>query len=678
MSGGKHIDFKNCPIGRPAVVGIYGLSGSGKTFVLNALRQISSHDYILTEGSEVISKLTRGGLEAFQASDELQKRSTRELAMQTIVADCLNDGKTAIVTGHFMLWSSTDERCISVWTQQDLETYTHIIYLNTAVETIRDRRLHDTTKDRPDLSVDQLRQWQRDEEMQLRLVCYQNGIIYHAIGQERAAPKVAELLTVFLHRDQNSHRREAEELLDGIIGSPTRPIVSALVLDADKTLSAADSGHLFWQSVNQREAPSVKKDHLKTIFGGPLGYTSAAFLQAALLYEELVDQNTYSDICTEVAAQISLYPEVAALLMKLQTDKQAVSMVVTCGLRLVWEKVLRRHGLFDTIKVIGSGPLTGAQVITSQVKASLVARLQQHHHLHVVAVGDGVLDLDMLARADRAVVIVGDDKTRSRRMEGELAQAINEGRFSAFQAVLARGASPRLNTIILPLIDLNGPEFWNGIFPGYSAPLLNIIHFTDSRISKILATPMRDVANSGPSLRDAHGRTGRYLALQTLPDLLGIEEHMIQHVQGHSFAGTRIAQQDRTLIVALMRGGEPMALGVSEILPAASFLHAHRADDVKSEHVDAISTIILVDSVVNSGQTVIDFVRRLEILNAAARIVIMAGVVQNEAVAKLEALKTTTHHQRIHLIALRFSNNKFTGRGGTDTGNRLYQTIRLE
>jgi len=109
-------------------------------------------------------------------------------------------------------------------------------------------------------------------------------------------------------------------------------------------------------------------------------------------------------------------------------------------------------------------------------------------------------------------------------------------------------------------------------------------------------------------MRDAHWQTGRYLALYALPDLLGVEEYMIHHVQGHHVPGIRIAQQDRTLIVALMRGGEPMALGVNEVLPMASFLHARKPDDVKAELVSLKSIVILVDSVVNSGQTVVDFI----------------------------------------------------------------------
>lgn len=337
--------------------------------------------------------------------------------------------------------------------------------------------------------------------------------------------------------------------------------------------------------------------------------------------------------------QISLHPEVAALLLKLRSDEAVVTLIVTCGRCQVWQKVLERYGL-GTVKVIGSGPLSGTHthIVTPQTKARLVAHLQRSHRLHVVAVGDSVLDLGMSVQTERAIVVFGDEQTRNRRMEEELAKSLESGALSAKQTVLARGSPPRLTTRVLPLVDLNGSDFYEHILRRSSLGLvLNIIHFTDARLFKILATPMRDAAISGPELRDAHWQVGRYLALSTLPDLLGIEEYKIQHVQGHQVPGHRIAGQGRVLIVALMRGCEPMALGVSEILPMAPFVHAREPEDVKPELLDLMSTIILVDSVVNSGQTVVGFIRHLAGLSTGIRIVIMAGVVQKDAIVRIEA-----------------------------------------
>ncbi|KAK5214656.1 hypothetical protein LTR72_012193 [Exophiala xenobiotica] len=187
---------------------------------------------------------------------------------------------------------------------------------------------------------------------------------------------------------------------------------------------------------------------------------------------------------------------------------------------------------------------------------------------------------------------------------------------------------------------------------------------TKSNAAKILMTPMRDAGNSGPILREAHRRTGWYLASSVLSDVIGVEEFRIPHVQGHHTTGYRLADEGRTLIVALMRGGEAMGFGVNDTFPLASFLHAKRPEDVTAGHLKDVSTVVLVDSVVNSGQTMVDFLQRVHHL-------------ERQSVGKLEKCQAALQHQNVCLIALRTSDNQFNGHGGTDTGNRLFNTTKL-
>ena len=98
-------------------------------------------------------------------------------------------------------------------------------------------------------------------------------------------------------------------------------------------------------------------------------------------------------------------------------------------------------------------------------------------------------------------------------------------------------------------------------------------------------TPMRDATNAGPILREAHRRVGWYLATEFLGDIISIEEYPIPHVQGHQASGYRLFKEQQTSIVALMRGGESMALGVNDALPLAMFVHASRPDDIMLHHL---------------------------------------------------------------------------------------------
>ncbi|KAJ5640040.1 uncharacterized protein N7484_007902 [Penicillium longicatenatum] len=122
-----------------------------------------------------------------------------------------------------------------------------------------------------------------------------------------------------------------------------------------------------------------------------------------------------------------------------------------------------------------------------------------------------------------------------------------------------------------------------------------------------------------------------------------------------------------TLIVTLMRGGEPMALGVSEALPLATFLHAKDPADITSKHLSKCVTFILVDSVINTGN-----------LEGTIRVVVMTGVIRSQPLSTGRISQEFSRFQGLSFISLRLSDNHFTGHGATDTGNRLFNTVHLD
>lgn len=188
-----------------------------------------------------------------------------------------------------------------------------------------------------------------------------------------------------------------------------------------------------------------------------------------------------------------------------------------------------------------------------------------------------------------------------------------------------------------------------------------------------LFTPTRDASVAGPALRAAHQTLGWYLGLEYLPAILGLEEYPVQHVQGHHTNGYRLQHERETTIVALMRGGEPMALGLNEVFPEAAFLHATSPEDIKQERLQNQCALVLVVSVINAGKTLAHFIEHTRQLHSSIRILVVAGVVQDEVVSRRHHLARLMRRCNVFLIALRISGNKFTGKGTTDTGNRLFQ-----
>ncbi|PMD56107.1 uncharacterized protein K444DRAFT_632542 [Hyaloscypha bicolor E] len=664
---------------KAVVVGLYGVPGSGKTFLLNQLKQEFGQEHFeFYDGAKMIANLVPGGLDAFQKLEEQEKVHWRQLAIDTIGKECADSGRVAVVAGHFMFWPEETEAGQPVYTRNDLDTFTHILYLDVPAELVAQRCLNDTERSRASASINHLRRWQQAEKTQLRHLCYHHGILFSLVSPHPTLlNKVSTLLRDFRHHTEEYNLSRAESRMEEVLLAGQGQLETVLVMDADRTLAVKDSGALFWKMVSNSRQSGDEERWLKTLFSSPLGYSYTAFRQAALLYEEVANDQEFNAFCENVASAVAMYPEFVSLLQLVAGQEHVGAIVVTCGLRGVWDKVLEREGLSKTVKVIGGGRIADGFVVTAAVKAAMVARLRDIHHMYVWAFGDSVLDLQMLRKADQAIVVVGEEQTRSKTMDAALLNAIDNGGLSAQQVLLPSNVSPRLDTTKLPLIQLTDPEFIDYIIRRSSQHPLQVLHATDRNAAKLLMTPMRDATVAGPVLREAHRRVGWYLATEFLAEMIGVEEYPIPHVQGYQTSGYRLCREKKTSIVALMRGGEAMAFGVNEAFPSAMFVHAKRPEDIEPHHLLQQRTVVLVDSVVNSGKTVVNFVQHIHSLHATIHIVVVAGVVQAQSVSEGSLAQALACHANFSLITLRLSDNKFTGRGTTDTGNRLFNTTHL-
>lgn len=670
MSGAASADLPP----KPTVIGLYGVPGCGKTYLLHQLKEeLDGDSFAFYEGSEVINKIAPGGLEAFKLLDEHQKNLWRHRAIQKIQNECLQTGKTAVVTGHFMFWQPL-ESVTPVMTSSDEKIYTHIVYLDIPAHVIQQRRREDQTRDRPSMSERYIEVWKEVEKSSLEILCAENEILFFVWTQRSS---MASLIRDLNENNEARNLRNANECLDKALedAHSSGCLEKVLVLDADRTMTAEDTGNMWWEEHWKAREFEHRANPLETLFGSKLGYSYKAFRQATFLYEVASDDE-FDAACQATADAVRMYPQIKAFLHLVSQKKHLLAVVITSGLRLVWEKILVKEGLSDSVRVIGGGRLTDNLIITPDVKASLVTRLQDVHKLETLAFGDSSLDIPMLKKANRAIVVVGKEETRSKTMDRELKQAIDMDSLSANQVLFPSSVSPRLDTTRLPVLDLMDPEFVRSLLEHRHN--LRIRHATETSVAKMLQTPTRDSSYAGPSLHKAHTHCGRYLALHYVTDIIGVEAYDTPHVQGHNTTGFRLAQESKTLIVALMRGGSPMALGVFKVFPTAAFLHASGPEEVKANMLQGRSTVILVDSVVNSGNSVVKFVEHIRGITPHIRIVVVTGVVQTEAVARHGAIWNLSMTGDFTLVALRISENKFTGKRGTDTGNRLFNTTHLD
>jgi adenylate kinase len=242
---------------KPVVIGIYGISGCGKSYLLNQLKpRLGTDCFAHYDGSDVIARVTPGGLEAFEKLSGAEKSAARELAIKTVAEECSKSGRIGIVTGHFIFHDG--DNCITpVYTTQDMNTFTHIFYLKVPAELVAQRRLGDKNRYRSNLSINSLECWQRTEIGMLRLECPRHSILFSTIDVSPSAlptalvNKVSSLICYFQrHADPNHNLASAkQEMKKWLKFTSYESLNTLLVFDGDKTLAPYDTGSLFWKEI---------------------------------------------------------------------------------------------------------------------------------------------------------------------------------------------------------------------------------------------------------------------------------------------------------------------------------------------------------------------------------------------------------------------------------------------
>lgn len=177
------------------------------------------------------------------------------------------------------------------------------------------------------------------------------------------------------------------------------------------------------------------------------------------------------------------------------------------------------------------------------------------------------------------------------------------------------------------------------------------------------ATRQADLA--GPALADAHREVGCRLAGSVAQHLI-LEHVAINHVVGAS-SGVRIKPGSEPIIVAVMRAGLFLAEGIWSAMPSSSFVLYD--GDVSLQAIPARErTVVIVDSVINTGRSIREVLSAVRLLEPS-KIVVAALVAYR---SNLEMLVGEFPDVDFHVA--RMSDRSYVGRGGTDTGARLFGT----
>ena len=372
----------------PIVIGIYGVSGSGKSRVLSEVQKIHP-EWRCMDGSEVIDSvmLKKGKLpHDFSSMDESAKKVVRTLAIESIKR---YQGVT-IVAGHCSFPFLKDENCPTkdididkyndVFTRGDGITYDAIFYLDKPHKVIYQQRKDDNDsakRERPKLSEQSIKDWSNHEKMYLKSQCTKYDIQFALCHDRNDITNRIE--QIVLPTISQVKKTSNEALRAAIKFIPKAEVF--LLIDGDRTLCPEDSGAIFMDRIMQEHC-FLDVDPLKKIFQRYSNYNFQSFLEVAMFYERIHPEEDYKKISKEIGRnQINIYAQWMHMLSNLPENVHPV--VVSSGNREVWQTALEFHNFSlpdkDNKMSIIAGNHIGlhSYIVDSDAKSMVVSELRE-------------------------------------------------------------------------------------------------------------------------------------------------------------------------------------------------------------------------------------------------------------------------------------------------------------
>ncbi|MCA9546375.1 MAG: hypothetical protein KC613_18345 [Myxococcales bacterium] len=189
---------------------------------------------------------------------------------------------------------------------------------------------------------------------------------------------------------------------------------------------------------------------------------------------------------------------------------------------------------------------------------------------------------------------------------------------------------------------------------------------TENPVLRLAVNDSRRAEIAGPALADVHRQIGRLLA-PAAAEGIPLASVSIQHPRGPS-EGVALDPRSAPVVLPLMRGGLFLAEGLWASLPGSALV-PWGGDPGALEGVPVRGrAVFVVDSVINSGRSIDRVLERL-LPQAPGPVGVVA------LVAHADGLRHCVHRwPTVDFTVARVSQRSYVGRGGTDTGARLFGT----
>jgi adenylate kinase len=355
------------------VVGIYGVSGCGKSYAL-AMVQQSRPEWRCIDGSQLMREIVQEQGYHWHEFDSMP-RSQQEW-LRCLAAKKLQSYQgVTLVAGHGS-FPTADDEFEDVFSSEDGATYDAIFYLeHKQPDEIAEQRRQDNTRPRPFLSEEAIGRWMQHEKELTRRNCANYNICFVSITElDEIVPKVQELISLTM--------RMASSISHGVLHRVVKETIPKadvfLLFDGDRTLCPQDTGELFVKYVGIADA---SRDPMKQIFQRHNDYCFEAFLEVAIWIERVLSPDDFSRACKTIAEiSVAIHPGLIDFLKNLPPNVRPV--LVSSGVIEVWRCVLEKNGLADKMDIIASSHIgmdSSAYIVDVNAKGHVVTWLKEDY-----------------------------------------------------------------------------------------------------------------------------------------------------------------------------------------------------------------------------------------------------------------------------------------------------------
>ena len=364
-------------------IGLYGVSGVGKSYLLDRLNQYANAVLTL-DGSVAIDQVCEGGLSTFKKLNAIEKYEVRCKSIAKLNQQFMADGRHMIVSGHYSFLTPTGYEV--AWTEADASFYDLIFILQCSSELHFQRCNTDLSRNR-NFSQMQLDEWREFEHNELQAICEASAIPFYSLSAELPQEQLLQQMVLLI----------SDEVINTLANELTKKFDSVILCDCDGTLNTDDI-------LDYSNDPALSLKKISDIFKDYNGYSPEAFFAVSQYIDSLEKNNIVENMLARasVLQPHQLIVDELELIRKTNNAngvKEAL-VLVSCGFPTAWD-----NPCLNSFIVLGGASFNRfGCILTNEHKTQLAKKLIKQG-VFVVSFGNSSSDFGMLEKSSLAFFV---------------------------------------------------------------------------------------------------------------------------------------------------------------------------------------------------------------------------------------------------------------------------------